>query len=93
EKLCDSFGATDGELTMDVMLKAYQMLARMALHLHTIPPYYEALRTDKDRRTEPDMERLPGAILRLTCADWWYHKLWHLRCEWREEQLRAAGLV
>ncbi|PNC07234.1 replication protein [Escherichia coli] len=30
EKLCDGFGATDGELTMDVTLKAYQMLARMA---------------------------------------------------------------
>ncbi|HHN8930193.1 TPA: replication endonuclease, partial [Escherichia coli] len=28
EKLCDGFGATDGELTMDVTLKAYQMLAR-----------------------------------------------------------------
>ncbi|EHX43048.1 putative phage DNA replication domain protein [Escherichia coli DEC12D] len=27
EKLCDGFGATDGELTMDVTLKAYQMLA------------------------------------------------------------------
>ena len=40
EKLCDGFGATDGELTMDVTLKAYQMLARMALHLHAMPPHY-----------------------------------------------------
>ncbi|ELC8119432.1 replication endonuclease [Escherichia coli] len=93
EKLCDGFGASDGEMTVDVMLKTYPVLARMALHLHTIPPHYEALRTDKNRRTEPDVERLPGAILRLTCADWWYHKLWRLRREWREEQLRAAGLV
>ncbi|MCZ9141399.1 replication endonuclease, partial [Escherichia albertii] len=37
EKLCDGCGATDGELTMDITLKAYQMLARMALHLHTVP--------------------------------------------------------
>ncbi|MGI4908840.1 replication endonuclease, partial [Escherichia coli] len=93
EKLCDGFGATDGELTMDVTLKAYQMLARMALHLHAIPPHYDALTTDKDRRNEPDTELLPGAILRLTCAEWWKRKLWLLRCEWREEQLRAACLV
>ncbi|HDD9242786.1 TPA: replication endonuclease, partial [Escherichia coli] len=87
------FGATDGELTMDVTLKAYQMLARMALHLHIMPPHYDALTTDKDRRNEPDTELLPGAILRLTCAEWWKRKLWLLRCEWREEQLRAACLV
>ncbi|END2528092.1 replication endonuclease, partial [Escherichia coli] len=93
EKLCDGFGATDGELTMDVTLKAYQMLARMALHLHAMPPHYDALTTDKDRRNEPDTELLPGAILRLTCAEWWKRKLWLLRCEWREEQLRAACLV
>ncbi|HBD4159808.1 TPA: replication endonuclease, partial [Escherichia coli] len=85
--------ATDGELTMDVTLKAYQMLARMALHLHAMPPHYDALTTDKDRRNEPDTELLPGAILRLTCAEWWKRKLWLLRCEWREEQLRAACLV
>ncbi|EFC4275010.1 replication endonuclease, partial [Escherichia coli] len=93
EKLCDGFGATDGELTMEVTLKAYQVLARMALHLHAMPPHYDALTTDKDRRNEPDTELLPGAILRLTCADWWKRKLWLLRCEWREEQLRAACLV
>ncbi|WP_172807130.1 replication endonuclease, partial [Escherichia coli] len=93
EKLCDGFGATDGELTMDITLKVYQMLARMALHLHAMPPHYDALTTDKDRRNEPDTELLPGAILRLTCAEWWKRKLWLLRCEWREEQLRAACLV
>ncbi|MEA7515324.1 replication endonuclease, partial [Salmonella enterica subsp. enterica serovar Virginia] len=27
------------------------------------------------------------------CADWWYRKLWKMRCEWREEQLRAVCLV
>ena len=36
EKLFDGFGATDGDLTMDVTLKAYQKLARMALHLHAM---------------------------------------------------------
>ncbi|EGN3235656.1 replication endonuclease, partial [Escherichia coli] len=88
ETLCDGFGARDGELTMDVMLKAYRMLARIALRLHIMPPHYEAL-----NKSEPDTELLPGAILRLTCAEWWKRKLWLLRCEWREEQLRAACLV
>ncbi|WP_432704630.1 replication endonuclease [Escherichia coli] len=50
-----------------------------------MPPHYDALTTDKDRRNEPDTELLPGAILRLTCAEWWKRKLWLLRCEWREE--------
>ncbi|EOT9997009.1 replication endonuclease, partial [Escherichia coli] len=63
------------------------------LHLHAMPPHYDALTTDKDRKNEPDTELLPGAILRLTCAEWWKRKLWLLRCEWREEQLRAACLV
>ncbi|HAW1021971.1 TPA: replication endonuclease [Escherichia coli] len=93
ETLCDGFGARDGELTMEVALKAYQMLARMALHLHVMPPHYDALTTDKGRRNDPDTELLPGAILRLTCAEWWKRKLWLLRREWREEQLRAACLV
>ncbi|MBM0911855.1 replication endonuclease, partial [Escherichia coli] len=93
EKLCDGFGATDGELTMDVTLKAYPMLAPMALHLHAMTPQYGALTTGKNLRKEPDTEQLPGAILRLTWAEWWKRKLWLLRCEWREEQLRAACLV
>jgi hypothetical protein len=29
----------------------------------------------------------------MLCADWWYRKLWQMRCEWREEQLRAVCLV
>ncbi|SQD04466.1 phage replication protein [Escherichia coli] len=64
------------------------MLARIALRLHIMPPHYEAL-----NKSDPDTELLPGAILRLTCAEWWKRKLWLLRCEWREEQLRAACLV
>ncbi|HCM2546873.1 TPA: replication endonuclease, partial [Salmonella enterica subsp. enterica serovar Durban] len=55
--------------------------------------YYESLRTDRDRRTPPDIDKLPGALLRLSCADWWNTKLWRLRRIWREEQLRSACLV
>ena len=90
-KLCDGFGRqTDGELTMDVTLKAYRMLARMALRLHAMPPHYDAL-NKTNRRNEPDTELLPGAILRLTCADWWKRKLWLLRCEWRRTTPRRLS--
>lgn len=74
-------------------LAIYQRLAHMALSLHITPPHWEALRLDKDRRKGVDLEKLPGALARLMCADWWQHKLWRLRCRWREEQLRAAGQV
>lgn len=38
-------------------------------------------------------ELIPGSLARMLCADWWYRKLWKMRCEWREEQLRAVCLV
>ncbi|WP_370550928.1 replication endonuclease [Edwardsiella tarda] len=74
-------------------LAVYQHLGHMALSLHITPPNWEALRLDKGRRKEIDLEKLPGALSRLMCAKWWTHKLWRLRCRWREEQLRAAGQV
>ncbi|WP_416352691.1 replication endonuclease [Edwardsiella ictaluri] len=74
-------------------LAIYQRLGHMALSLHITPPNWEALRPDKGRRKEIDLEKLPGALSRLMCAEWWTHQLWRLRCRWREEQLRAAGQV
>ncbi|EIL6509687.1 replication endonuclease, partial [Salmonella enterica] len=90
DRLCTQYG---DDMTLDNALTVYQKLARRALLLNITPPYYESLRTDRDRRTEPDIEKLPGAFLRLSCADWWNRKLWRLRRIWREEQLRAACLV
>ena len=52
-KLCDGFGATDGELTMDVTLKAVSdAWPAWRYTLHAMPPHYDALTTDKDRRNE-----------------------------------------
>lgn len=89
-RLCTQYG---DEMTLNDALTVYQKLAHRALLLNIPPPYYGSLRTDLDRRTEPDIEKLPGAFLRLSCADWWNRKLWRLRRIWREEQLRAACLV
>ncbi|HGC2184728.1 TPA: replication endonuclease, partial [Escherichia coli] len=46
-----------------------------------------------NRRTPPDPERVPGAVLRITCATWWNNQLRHVADLWREELLRAAGRV
>lgn len=90
DRLCTGYG---DDITLNDMLAVYQKLAHMALKLGITPPYWDALRTDAYRRKEPDLEKLPGAFLRLACADWWNNKLWDLRRVWREEQLRAASLV
>lgn len=90
DRLCKQYG---DEMTPGDALTVYQKLADRALLLNIIPPYYESLRTDRDRRTPPDVDKLPGALMRLMCADWWNTKLWRLRRIWREEQLRAACLV
>ncbi|EJP6696004.1 replication endonuclease, partial [Salmonella enterica] len=90
DRLCNQYG---DEMTLNDALTVYQKLADRALLLNITPPYYESLRTDRDRRTPPDIDKLPGALLRLSCADWWNTKLWRLRRIWREEQLRSACLV
>ncbi|AXF77475.1 replication endonuclease [Erwinia tracheiphila] len=89
-RLCDLYGVN---FSLNDALEAYQNLARTVFKLNVTPAGWEALRTDNDRRSEPDLEQLPGAIARLTCANWWQRKLWRLRRIWREEQLRAAGMV
>ena len=77
---------------MDVTLKAYQMLARMALHLHAMPPHYDVLTTDKDRRNEPDTELLPGNPSPDLCGLVEAQTV-AVTLRVAEEQLRAACLV
>ncbi|POF78984.1 replication endonuclease, partial [Escherichia coli] len=51
-------------------------------------PAFEQLRRKRNRRKPVPYELIPGSLARMLCADWWYRKLWKMRCEWREEQLR-----
>lgn len=72
---------------------AWERVAAEAMRLEVIPPAFEKLRRKKYRRKPVPYELIPPSLARMLCADWWYRKLWQMRCEWREEQLRAVCLV
>ncbi|WP_348924408.1 replication endonuclease, partial [Escherichia coli] len=74
-------------------LLAYQIVGRRTLRLGVTPPWWEALELRPDRRGNPDLSIVPGAVQRIADAEWWNRKLRHIRDIWREELLRAAGLV
>ncbi|WP_088555359.1 replication endonuclease [Escherichia coli] len=95
ERACDEVIEKTGRGDDDLLtwLLTYQPLAHMALKLGITPPCWPSLEIRPDRRTAPDPERVPGAVMRLSCATWWNSQLRHLRDIWREELLRAAGLV
>ncbi|HEM6742724.1 TPA: replication endonuclease [Citrobacter farmeri] len=73
--------------------QAWERVAAEAMRLEVIPPAFEKLRRKKRRRKPVPYELIPPSLARMLCADWWYRKLWQMRCEWREEQLRAVCLV
>lgn len=79
--------------TLDAILRVYHVVAAEAQRLCIQPPYWDSLNPYIRHRERAPYDLLPGAFLRLRCADWWKGKLWRLRNEWREEQLRAACLV
>ncbi|HAU9575285.1 TPA: replication endonuclease, partial [Escherichia coli] len=95
ERACDEVIEKTGRGDDDLFtwLLTYQPLAHMALKLGITPPCWPSLEIRPDRRTDPDPERVPGAVMRLSCATWWNSQLRHLRDIWREGLLRAAGLV
>lgn len=73
--------------------QAWERVAAEAMRLEVIPPAFEKLRRKKRHRKPVPYELIPPSLARMLCADWWYRKLWQMRCEWREEQLRAVCLV
>ncbi|EJC0147750.1 TPA: replication endonuclease [Escherichia coli] len=95
ERICDEVLERTGKDNDSpvIWLLAYQKVARTALILGVVPPYWPELEIRHNRRTPPDPERVPGAVLRITCATWWNNQLRHVADLWREELLRAAGRV
>lgn len=95
ERICDEVTERTGkgDDNLFTWLLTYQQLARMAIKLGVNPPYWPSLEIRRDRRTAPDPELVPGAVMRITCATWWNNQLRHLADLWREELLRAAGRV
>ncbi|BBE76120.1 MULTISPECIES: replication endonuclease [Phytobacter] len=73
--------------------KVWERVAAEVMRLEVVPPAFEQLRRKKHRRKPVSYDLIPGSLARMLCADWWYRKLWRMRCEWREEQLRAVCLV
>ncbi|CAM8355267.1 replication endonuclease [Enterobacter kobei] len=83
----------DDDVKPEEIRKSWERVAAEAMRLDVIPPAFEQLRRKKRRRKPVPYELIPGSLARMLCADWWYRKLWQMRCEWREEQLRAVCLV
>ncbi|ENQ6441155.1 replication endonuclease [Citrobacter freundii] len=95
--MCLDAACGDLFITEDVkpeeIRQAWERVAAEAMRLEVIPPAFEQLRRKKRRRKPVPYELIPPSLARMLCADWWYRKLWQMRCEWREEQLRAVCLV
>ncbi|MGO2367339.1 MAG: replication endonuclease [Serratia sp. (in: enterobacteria)] len=83
----------EDNVLQDDLLHLYRLVANEAARLSVQPPAYHALLHEGTRRAEIPYHLIPGALARLRCTNWWYRKLWRLRCEWREAQLRAVCLV
>lgn len=95
--MCLDAACSDLFVTNDVkpeqIRQSWEKVAAEAMRLDVIPPAFEQLRRKKRRRKPVPYDLIPGSLARMLCADWWYRKLWQMRCEWREEQLRAVCLV
>lgn len=95
--MCLDAACSDLFVTNDVkpeqIRQSWEKVAAEAMRLDVIPPAFEQLRRKKRRRKPVPYDLIPGSLARMLCADWWYRKLWQMRCGWREEQLRAVCLV
>lgn len=84
ETECTALGVQVETMSNDDLDWLYWHLGREALSLRVVPPAW---------RGEWERERIFTAILRMSSPDWWGRKIWRLRCDWRENQLRATGAV
>ncbi|MGX1905000.1 replication endonuclease [Enterobacter asburiae] len=89
---CSDMFVTD-DVEPEQIRQSWEKVASEAMRLDVIPPAFEQLRRKKRRRKPVPYDLIPGSLARMLCANWWYRKLWQMRCEWREEQLRAVCLV
>lgn len=83
EDACGDLYATD-DVKPEEIRKTWEKVAAETLRLDVIPPAFEKLRRKRNRRKPVPYELIPGSLARMLCADWWYRKLWKMRCEWRK---------
>ncbi|MGV8925726.1 MAG: replication endonuclease [Ewingella sp.] len=79
------------------LLFIYRHMAVEAHALRVRPPFWKQLKplfVPLEFPPEPlDRSIFVSAMARLINPDWWERKLWRLRCDWRENQLRAIGSI
>ncbi|MGP2470701.1 replication endonuclease [Yersinia sp. 2540 StPb PI] len=76
------------------LLTIYRNIALEVWSLRVRPSHWRELGPKPGQPVEPvDRTIYYSAIARLINPDWWERKLWRLRNDWRESQLRAAGLI
>ncbi|CNK40706.1 replication endonuclease [Yersinia pseudotuberculosis] len=76
------------------LLTIYRNIALEVWSLRVRPPHWRELGPKPNQPDEPvDRTVYYSAIARSINPDWWERKLWRLRNDWRESQLRAAGLI
>lgn len=76
------------------LLTIYRNIALEVWSLRVRPPHWRELGPKPGQPDEPvDRTIYYSAIARLINPDWWECKLWRLRNDWRESQLRAAGMI
>lgn len=84
ETECEALSLTAESMSNDELDWLYWHMGREMLALRVVPPAWSA---------PWERERIFTAILRMCSPDWWGRKIWRLRCDWRENQLRAVGAV
>lgn len=89
---CDEILVGD-DVVPEEIRRIWERMAEEAARLDIIPPAFDRLKKKRNRRKPVPYDLIPGSLARMRCSDWWYRKLWQMRCEWREEQLRAVCLV
>lgn len=85
-------GLTDAEL-----LFIYRHMSVEVHALRVRPPFWKAISPLFNPLVLPpeplDRAVFVSAMARMITPDWWERQLWRLRCDWRENQLRAIGNV
>ncbi|WP_409309013.1 replication endonuclease [Pectobacterium sp. B1J-3] len=76
------------DMTNDEIQALFWHLGREMLALRITPPCWGVIIGDDESK-----KRICSAILRIISPEWWGRKLWRLRCEWRENQFRAIGVI
>ncbi|ENA1773674.1 replication endonuclease [Yersinia ruckeri] len=84
-----------GDLSDAALLHIYRNIAFEVRTLRVQPPRWRELGPRPGQPGEEPLDRTVclSAIARMINPDWWERKLWRLRNDWRESQLRAAGFI